>query len=247
MPIPRRRALLPVLGLLLTVTACTPDTQAADVGADARPPAASPTGAPAAPAAPGGPADGTPLADAVAELTIAPEHAGGYDRDAFKHWTRGLDPDDGCDTREELLLAEAVQPPTKGAGCRLSGGEWLSYYDEVTVTDPGKLDVDHMVPLEEAWSSGAHTWEAARREAFANDLAAPRSLVAVTAKTNRSKGKRDPAEWLPPASSALCTYLEDWTGTKLRWGLTADQTEHDALTRLAKDCPDATVTYEPAP
>ncbi|WP_308295623.1 MULTISPECIES: hypothetical protein [Streptomyces] len=50
-----------------------------------------------------------------------------------------------------------------------------------------------------------------------------------------------------PAENALCTYLEDWTGTKLRWALTVDQAEHDALTRLAKDCPDAIVDYEPAP
>ncbi|MET7316603.1 HNH endonuclease family protein [Streptomyces thermoviolaceus] len=115
------------------------------------------------------------------------------------------------------------------------------------MNDASKLDVDHVVPLEEAWSSGANTWDADRREAYANDLAAPRSLVAVTASTNRSKGKKDPAEWLPPAPSALCTYLEDWTATKLRWNLTADQNEHDTLARLASQCPDAKVTYEPAP
>jgi len=240
---PRRAPFLPALaGLLLAVTGCTPAVPAGD---DPEPPAAaSPS---AAPGAPGDAADGIPLADAIGRLTISPEHTGGYDRAAFRHWTSGLDPDDGCDTREELLLAEAVEPPTKGAGCKLTGGEWLSYYDEVTVTDPRSLDVDHVVPLEEGWSSGAHAWDADRREAFANDLTAPRSLVAVTATTNRSKGKRDPAEWLPPADSALCTYLEDWTGTKLRWELTADQTEHDTLLRLAQDCPDSVVTYEPAP
>lgn len=77
------------------------------------------------------------------------------------------------------------EAPTKGSGCKLSGGEWLSYYDELTITDPGKLDIDHMVPLEEAWSSGAQDWDADRREAYANDVQAERSLVAVSFKTNR--------------------------------------------------------------
>ena len=242
----RRTALLPALtALVLATTGCAADDQAA---ADTKPPATASVSPAEHTGAPGGAAaDGIPLADAISRLTVAPEHTGGYDRDDFKHWNRGLDPDDGCDTREELLLAEAVKQPTKGTGCKLTGGEWLSYYDEVTVTDPGGLDVDHIVPLEEAHSSGAHAWTAGRREAYANDLAAPRSLVAVTAKTNRSKGAKDPAEWLPPASSALCTYLQDWTGTKLRWDLTADQAERDALTRHAASCPDATVTYTPAP
>lgn len=39
------------------------------------------------------------------------------------------------------------------AGCKLSGGRWLSYYDGQAVTDPAKLDIDHMVPLAEAWDS----------------------------------------------------------------------------------------------
>ncbi|MEZ7005845.1 HNH endonuclease family protein [Streptomyces sp. AD55] len=241
----RCTALLPALAaLLLTTTGCALVDEALD---DPKPPPAVSASPAVDEGALDGSADGLPLADAIAQLVVEPEHTGGYQRDSFRHWTGGDDPDDGCDTRGELLLAEAVKPPTKEAGCTLVGGEWFSYYDEVTVTDASKLDVDHMIPLEEAWSSGAHAWDAERRTAFANDLAAPRSLVAVTAKTNRSKGARDVAEWLPPAESALCTYLEDWTTTKLRWELTADETEHAALERLAPQCPDSTVTVIPAP
>lgn len=42
---------------------------------------------------------------------------------------------------------------------------------------------------------------------LANDLGAERSLVAVTAKNNRSKADQDPAQWMPPAADAQCTYL----------------------------------------
>ncbi|WP_328538696.1 transposase [Streptomyces sp. NBC_00344] len=49
-------------------------------------------------------------------------------------------------------------------------------------------------------------WTAARREAYANDLGAERSLVAVTAKSNRSKSDQEPSTWLPPLADARCTY-----------------------------------------
>ncbi|MCF4136513.1 HNH endonuclease family protein [Streptomyces sp. Tue 6430] len=186
-----------------------------------------------------------PLTDAVAALPLAGESRDGYTRDAFRHWNSGADPTDGCTTRGEVLLAEAVTAPTVGARCALSGGIWFSYYDEVTVTDASGLDIDHMVPLAEAWDSGASAWSTARREAYANDLGQQSSLVAVTARSNRSKSDQDPAGWLPPAPGAVCRYVAEWTATKLRWNLTADQVERDRLTDLADGCGDTTVTYAP--
>ncbi len=100
----------------------------------------------------------------------------GYDRDAFRHWNTGADPSDGCNTRAEVLLAEAVAPPVVGPGCRLSGGRWCSYYDQVWVTSASGLDIDHMVPLAESWGSGASAWTVQRREAYANDQGADASL-----------------------------------------------------------------------
>ncbi|KOT52325.1 hypothetical protein ADK43_30350 [Streptomyces rimosus subsp. rimosus] len=102
-----------------------------------------------------------------------------------------------------------------------------------------------MVPLAEAWDSGASQWTAARREAYANDLDAERSLVAVTAKTNRSKADQDPATWLPPLADARCTYAADWVSTKLRWALTVDRTERDALRRLVAGCGRTSVEFQP--
>ncbi|RLV64178.1 hypothetical protein STAN_6998 [Streptomyces sp. CBMAI 2042] len=223
-----------------TLTACSAESLEAD---DSKP---SASGSTAPSGAPGGAPDGggLSLADAVKKIPVAEEKRAGYERDSFKHWVD--EDDDGCPTRQEVLIAEAVTAPQEGARCALSGGGWLSYYDEVEVTDAKKLDIDHMVPLAEAWDSGAHNWTPERREAYANDLDAERSLVAVTAKTNRSKADRDPAVWMPPAQSAACTYLVDWTATKLRWDLSADETEQAALIELAEPCADSVVEYEPA-
>ncbi|MFC9117655.1 HNH endonuclease family protein [Streptomyces sp. NPDC057092] len=187
-----------------------------------------------------------PLAEAVDRLPVEAESRDGYDRDAFRHWNTGDDPSDGCNTRAEVLLDEAVEPPTVGPRCRLSGGRWWSYYDQVWVTSASGLDIDHMVPLAESWDSGASAWTARRREAYANDQGSATSLVAVTARSNRSKSDQDPAQWLPPAAGAHCRYVAEWVATKLRWSLTADEAEVAALAEKAAGCPDQSVTYEPA-
>ena len=171
------------------------------------------------------------------DLTVEVEHDGGYDRDLFKHW---VDADgDGCDARREVLIAEAVVAPSVGSGCSLSGGEWLSRYDGKTASGNGSsFDVDHMVPLAEAWDSGAHDWSADRREDYANDLGFADSLIAVSAGSNRSKGARDPAEWMPPTEGVHCWYAAAWVQVKTRWDLTVDQAEADKLSGVLSGCDD---------
>ncbi|MEV3989588.1 HNH endonuclease family protein [Streptomyces sp. NPDC049837] len=192
-------------------------------------------------------AETLPLAEAVASLPLATESRTGYQRTSFRHWNAGAVADDGCNTRAEVLLAEATEAPRVLPGCQLIGGRWWSYYDRTWVTPSGLLDIDHMVPLAEAWDSGASQWTHKRREAYANDLGSPTSLVAVTARSNRSKADQDPSEWLPPAQEVHCQYAAEWTATKLRWSLSLDPTERQSLTTLATACPTTTVTYEPAP
>ncbi len=102
------------------------------------------------------------------------------------------------------------------------------------------------MPLAESWDSGASKWTAERRERYANDLAAERSLIAVSLGSNRSKGDKDPAEWMPPAKGDTCTYAADWVATKLRWKLTADRAEIKALRAAAGGCNNARVTFRPA-
>ena len=90
---------------------------------------------------------------AIDHIPVAGEVRTGYSRDLFHLW---IDADgDGCDTRAEVLISEAEDAPTVGSGCSLSGGRWFSYYDGVSQTSASALDIDHMVPLAEAWDSGA--------------------------------------------------------------------------------------------
>jgi len=165
-------------------------------------------------------------------LTIAADQIGGYSRNLFKHW---IDVDkNGCNTRYEVLIAEAIVKPKVGARCYLTGGRWRSSYDGKIFTNPTGLDIDHMVPLAEAWRSGAWAWTATQRMDFANDLEDPRSLLAVTASLNRSKGDRDVAGWLP--NRAQCNYISNWIAVKWRFDLTVDPIEGEFLQSKITSC-----------
>ncbi len=64
------------------------------------------------------------------------------------------------------------------------------------------MDVDHVVALGNAWSSGAGRLDVRTRAALAND---PLNLLAVDAGANRSKGDGDAATWLPRRPSGART------------------------------------------
>ncbi|MER7773209.1 HNH endonuclease family protein [Kitasatospora sp. NPDC096140] len=89
---------------------------------------------------------------------------------------------------------------------------------------------------------GASAWTTGQREAYANDLGDSRSLVAVSARSNRAKADKDISEWLPPLVSYRCTYLTDWTAVKTRWRLSVDDREREAMEHLAGGCPEETLT-----
>jgi hypothetical protein len=179
-----------------------------------------------------------PLRTAIRGLSTRVEVRTGYARTKFKHWVDA--DDDGCNTRKEVLIAEVDSELTISGSCVLSGGRWYSYYDRRVWSDQGRIDIDHMVPLAEAWDSGARNWTAADRERFANDLGDRRSLVGVTDTLNKQKSDQDPGTWLPPHFK--CRYLKEFVAVKLRWRLSVDAAERVAMNELAADCTNSTIT-----
>jgi hypothetical protein len=173
----------------------------------------------------------------LAQLKVAAESPRtGYNRRAFRHWVD--DDGDGCNAREEVLIAESrPRPALEPGSCRVLSGRWFSEYDGLTETVPRRVDVDHLVPLAEAWDSGAFQWDPERREEYANNLEQTEALIAVTASSNRSKGDKDPFEWMPSRGQVRCSYLRNWVKVKVAWELTADPDEAAALRRLLAGCP----------
>ncbi|KAG0082388.1 hypothetical protein BGZ92_011791 [Podila epicladia] len=162
----------------------------------------------------------------LASLTVASKsNSPEYNGDLFKTWNiiSGT-----CDTRESVLKRDGTNVVTNSV-CSAISGHWVSPYDGVSTTLASNLDIDHIVPLKEAWVSGAHQWTNAQREAFANDLTRPQ-LVAVTDNLAQSKRDQDPSRWLPPLESFHCTYIRAWVQVKHYYNL--DLQLISALTRL---------------
>lgn len=167
----------------------------------------------------------------LAKLVVAtPGSMKGYSRDKFPTWrSTGKN----CDTRDSVLKRDGTK--VKLSGCNVVGGTWKSAYDDKTLTAPIQADIDHVVPLANAWRSGAAAWTTAKREDFANDLDDPQ-LVAVSASSNRSKGDQDPSTWKPPSTDDWCHYAESWIAVKTHWKLTTTSAEKSALADMLKRC-----------
>ncbi|MDX3075637.1 HNH endonuclease family protein [Streptomyces sp. NPDC088354] len=167
----------------------------------------------------------------LASLKVAAENRTGYDRDLFPHW---ITISGACDTRETVLKRDGSGVVTNSS-CSATSGSWYSVYDGATWTAASDLDIDHLVPLAEAWDSGASAWTTARRQSFANDLTRPQ-LIAVTDNVNQAKGDQDPATWMPSRTAYACTYVRAWVQVKYYYGLSVDTAEKNKLTSVLSGC-----------
>jgi hypothetical protein len=165
-------------------------------------------------------------------LTVAAEaNASTYDRDLFPHW---ITISGTCNTRETVLKRDGTNVVVSSA-CAATSGSWFSPYDGATWTAASDVDIDHVVPLAEAWRSGASAWTTARRQSFANDLTRPQ-LIAVTDNVNQSKSDQDPSTWQPSVTSYRCTYSKMWIAVKYYYSLTLQSAEKTALQTMLNTC-----------
>jgi hypothetical protein len=178
------------------------------------------------------PPSASTAASQLASLTVKAEGStSGYSRDLFPHW---IIQSGTCDTREQVLKRDGTGV-TVDSSCHPTAGKWYSVYDSVWVTDSSSVDIDHIVPLAEAWKSGANAWTTAKRQQFANDLTIAQ-LIAVSASSNRSKGDSDPSEWKPPNTSVHCIYAREWIWVKYTYKLSLQSAEKTALTQMLGTC-----------
>ncbi len=162
----------------------------------------------------------------------------GYSREEFPHWAAdgtqfGWDePDGSCDVRDDALLRDGRSVKVD-EDCSITAGEWLDPYTGTTLTDSEDVDIDHIVPLANAWRSGADGWEETRREAYAND---PGVLLSADDGANQTKGDKGPEAWLPPNTDYRCEYARRWIWIKHNWNLTVIAQERTTLQEMLQGC-----------
>lgn len=166
------------------------------------------------------------------ELPVAAHLATrGYSRSRFPHWRRiGAN----CDVRDAVLARDGFNVQTDG--CNVVAGRWRSPYEDRWFDAPSMVDVDHLVPLANAWRSGAADWTDQVRGDFANDLVRPQ-LVTVSTSVNRAKGDQDPSRWRPADRDYWCAYAQSWVAVKHHWKLTVTAAEKAALEDMLETCP----------
>ncbi|KAF2134427.1 hypothetical protein P153DRAFT_279852 [Dothidotthia symphoricarpi CBS 119687] len=168
----------------------------------------------------------------LAGLTVAAQGPQtGYSRDLFPHW---ITQSGACNTREVVLKRDGTNV-VQDSSCAATSGTWYSPLDGATWTAAADVDIDHHVPLSNAWKSGASAWTTAQRQAFANDLTNPQ-LSAVTDNVNQAKGDSGPEAWKPPLASYYCTYAKAWVRVKSVYKLTITSAEKTALTSMINTC-----------
>ncbi|HYG84875.1 MAG TPA: DUF1524 domain-containing protein [Azospirillum sp.] len=171
----------------------------------------------------------------LTRIPMVAEKQRGYRREEWSHW---LDLNGNCrDTRNEVLIRDSLSPVQLSSdGCHVLHGRWRDPYTGEEFRNPHDMDIDHRVPLDEAHDSGGHAWDRDRRAAYANDLSDRRTLVTVSAVSNRAKGAKGPDAWLPPDRTQLCRYVADWVAVKLRWQLAMDRPERAAVDTVLAGC-----------
>ncbi len=158
-----------------------------------------------------------------------------YERHAYGGW---IDADkDGQNTRQEVLIEENIGTLVLSPdGKKVISGMWYDPYTNQTFTDPSDLDIDHFVPLKEAHISGAHRWSNTKKREYGNHLDDANHLIAVSKSANRSKGSRDPSEYLPPHKEYICQYVSTWVSIKEKWELDMDEYEKIAIAKQNNQC-----------
>lgn len=240
----RRCLLAPVLALTvaLSLAACEIEPVESDLGAEESAEPVEPTAT--APPTPSQAVASTRVRLAQLDVQKRPRGSLNYSRDAFGSSWRDID-GNGCNQRDDVLLRDAKPGTTRvqrQGRCDhdVLAGTWVDPYTgrTLTLTDLKNLSqaqavqIDHIVPLAEAWVSGANAWTDDRRETYANTLG---GLLAVDGPTNASKGSGDPAAWRP-RKGYQCRYAVRWIGIKHTWKLAVDPSEVKALNQMLGYC-----------
>lgn len=163
-----------------------------------------------------------------------------YARDAYGAPWADVDRNH-CDTRNDVLRRDLSDVRFKHGtrDCVVLSGTLADPYTGAVIAfergDTAGVDVDHVVPLSNAWVTGAAAWPTEQRVALAND---PLNLLAVEARANRAKGDSDAAAWLPPAVAYHCAYVARQVAVKAKYGLWVTPAEHAALLRVLRTCPE---------
>lgn len=162
----------------------------------------------------------------------------GYDRALFSDGWGNIG---SCDTRNYILERDLVSITWRNSpNCTVATGILNDPYTAKKiyfvrgVGTSNAVQIDHVVPVSDAWQKGAQKLDSATRYSFYND---PLNLLAVDGISNMQKSDSDAASWLPPNRKYWCPYVARQIAVKYKYHLWVTSAEHDAMARVLATCP----------
>lgn len=149
----------------------------------------------------------------------------------FGRWINDPTDDTCMNTRAKVLVRDSNTDVTYRGNkqCVVDSGHWNDPYAGKEVVLAREIQIDHMVPLKNAYMSGAWQWDYKTRCLYANYMGYKNHLISSDASQNMSKGDRAPDRYLPANLSYRCQYVRDWLAVKLIWKLNMTMDEVQAI------------------
>ena len=149
----------------------------------------------------------------------------------FGRWINDPTDDTCMNTRAKVLVRDSSAPVTyRGSKtCVVENGRWYDAYTDAEIGSSRQIQIDHLVPLKNAYMSGAWQWDYKTRCLYANYMGYKDHLIAAEAHQNMAKGDRGPEGYMPPNESYRCEYVRNWLTVKTIWGLSMTHDEAQAI------------------
>jgi len=168
-----------------------------------------------------------------AELEIA-----NYDRKAqFGRWVNDPNDETCLNTRAKVLVRDSINSVAfkENNNCVVAEGRWKDPYTNQAFAAASEIQIDHLVPLKNAYVSGAYKWSFRARCLYANYLGYDFHLLSVSGTENMKKSDKSPDKYMPPNENYACTYVRNWLTVKLLWGLSMTVDEANSIRQIIND------------
>ncbi len=169
-----------------------------------------------------------------------------YNRDRhFGGWIRGVDSSQSClNTRGYILKRDSKTSVSVNNSCTVQTGAWYDNYTGRIFNQASAIQIDHLVPLKNAYMTGAYEWDGYKRCLYSNYMGNNFHLIAVSGTENMKKSDKSPREYIPPNKKYTCQYLKIWLQTKYIWSLRFTPTEVSAIKNIARSSGCSSRTFE---
>lgn len=147
----------------------------------------------------------------------------------------------GCNTREAILARDLTEIVYKNNSCKVESGTLNDPYTGKAIhfqrgqDTSSAVQIDHIVALSNAWSTGAYLLSDEERYEISQD---PLNLVAVDGPANQEKSDQAADTWLPSNEAFRCQYVARQISVKYKYHLWLTPAEKLAMQKVLATCPD---------